>query len=216
MVKSPLPTREPMDISKLPKLSKTNQAAPSNEQANETASAEPVPPVKEKVIYVEHAMPGGPEAWISLAMGLLFLLMVPTTLTYISSKVFGTTFTPFADPTRPFPAKCDFIQYTDGTRLYYRDMSQFWSDLVITLFAIVLIIDGIIIASRVRNLRVAIAAFVLTILVVAANLFYLVRTFSGGIALMSAVAVAYGIYIAIFQWRLIQILKHRRSASTGA
>ncbi len=68
-------------------------------------------------------------------MGVLLLVLAPHSLGYFSSKVFHTTFEPYPDPTRPFPAKCDFLLYDDGTKIFYRDTTDFWSDLAITAFA---------------------------------------------------------------------------------
>ena len=39
------------------------------------------------------------------------------------------------------------------------------------------------------------------------NLAYLLYTFNQGVAILSAFAVAFGVYIAIFEWRLLQQLR---------
>lgn len=217
-----------MDLSKLPRLSQTEQPPPpaapvaAPPAARPTAGeppapqqpplAQPTPAEQERVVYVEHVAPGGPEAWISMAMGMLFLLMIPHTLTYASSKLFGTTFAPWPDPTQPYPAKCDFKLFTDGTKIFYRDSPDFWSDLFVTCFAVVLIFDGLIILW-VRKRLLIMAAFTMTILVVLLNLGYLIKSMSGGLAMLSAVAVTYGVYIAIFQWRLLDMLKQRHNSA---
>ena len=188
-----------MDVSKLPKLSqKPTPGVPAPETvATEPRAALPVP-----VVSI------GGEAWISVGIGLLLLLLTPTSLAYFSSKVFHTKFEPFADPTRPFPAKCDFILFTDGTKSFYRDTLNYWSDLVITVFALALILDGVVLAFF-RKPGAVMFALTLTVLSTLANLVYLFTSFSNGIAIWSAVAVIMGVYMAILQWTLFQSLARR-------
>jgi hypothetical protein len=192
-----------MDLSKLPKLSETPRPPP---QPGPEAPRVPV-------ARVEPAQFGlGAEAWISLAFGMLLLLISHNTLGYFSSKLFHTSFEPFPDPTRQYPARCDFILYMDGTKIFYRDTVTFWSDLVVTLFAITLILDGLILL-RARRAGVILCALAVTTIATLANLFYLVRTISGGLPIISILAVIFGVYIAIYQWNLY---KSRTAARAGA
>jgi hypothetical protein len=51
-------------------------------------------------------------------------------------------------------------------------------------------------------------ALVLTVATTIANLLYLVMTYGQyGLAVYSALAVAFGVYIALYQWRLYQSLR---------
>jgi hypothetical protein len=182
-----------MDISKLPKLSQSEPPPPS-----------PVEPADHRPI--QFAPPNRvAEVWISIAIGIILLLVTPHTLGYFSSRVFHTPFAPFADPTRPYPARCDFILYDDGTKIFYRDTRDFWNDLVITAFAMVLIVDGILMV-RARRAAVVMAGLLLTILATLGDLIYLVATFSSGVAIISALAVVFGVYIAISQWSVFRML----------
>jgi lipopolysaccharide export LptBFGC system permease protein LptF len=133
----------------------------------------------------------GAEVWISVAIGALLLLMQPRLLQFLSHKLFGTFFSPYIDP-------------NTGGEVPYTGQADFWSDLGITLFALVLILEGVAIALA-RKRGMIMAAFGLTVLTTAYNLGYLVTTFSsGGIALLSAFAVAFGVYIAIYEWNLLR------------
>jgi len=182
-----------MDVSKLPKLSQSDAPPPT-----------PVEPEGQRPI--QFAPPNRvAEAWISIAVGIILLLVTPHTLGYFSSKVFHTPFAPYADPTRPYPARCDFILYDDGTKIFYRDTRDFWNDLVITAFAMVLIVDGILMV-RARRPTVVLAALILTVLATLGNLIYLVATFSNGLPIISALAVVFGVYIAISQWSVFRTL----------
>lgn len=132
----------------------------------------------------------GAEVWISVAIGALLLLMQPRLLQFLSHKLFGTFFAPYLDN-------------QTGAEVPYTAQPDFWSDLGITLFAFVLIIEGLALAFA-RRRGVVMLAFGLTVLTTVYNLGYLVLTFSSGIAILSAFAVAFGVYIAIFEWRLLQ------------
>ena len=148
------------------------------------------------------------EAWISIGVGVILLLIVPTTLQYFSSKIFHTHFAPFGpyvDPENPsaLQPKVDYILYVDGSKVFYRDTLGFWSDLVVTAFALVLILDGILLVRR-RSVGVLGFAFCLTVAATLGNLIYLVSTYSSsGLAWISALAVLFGGYIAISQWTML-------------
>ena len=131
-----------MDMSKLPKFSQTPAPPPPEQPMMDQANPGPLSAPAQAAPAVAARPGNGPEAWISIGIGVILLLITPNTLAYFSSKIFHTKFEPFVDPTRPFPAKCDFIMYTDGTKIFYRDMTAFWSDLAVTAFALTLILDG--------------------------------------------------------------------------
>ena len=133
---------------------------------------------------------GGAEIWISIAIGAILLLMQPRLIQYLSHRLFGTYFAPFIHP-------------ETGDEVPYTTLVVFWSDLGLTLFAIVLLLEGLVLAFT-RKRALVMIAFGLTVLTTAYNLAYLVYTFSSGVAILSAMAVAFGVYIAIYEWRLLQ------------
>jgi hypothetical protein len=199
-----------MDLSKLPRLSKTDGPPPTESQIAPPARS-PIPlPAELSGTY----RPGLAEAWISIGVGVILLLVFPYTLQYFSSKLFHTPFAPFGDPDKPFPAKVDYEVWMQGGntyRIYYRDTTKFWSDLVITAFALVLILDGILMV-RFRKLPVVLFALCLTVAATLGNLIYLVKTYSQGLALTSALAVLFGGYIAMSQWSLARAMIQARTA----
>ena len=76
---------------------------------------------------------------------------------------------------------------------------NFWSDLAITAFAVVLIVEGIVLLVA-RNRTLLTIALVLTVATTLGNLLYLVLSYPDyGLAVMSAVAVIFGVYIALNQ-----------------
>lgn len=131
----------------------------------------------------------GAEVWISVAIGGMLLFMQPRLLQFVSHKLFGSFFAPYIDPA--------------GVEVPYIAQIDFWSDLGITLFALVLILEGLPIAFA-RRRGVVMLAFGLTVLTTAYNLGYLLYSFSAGVPLLSVFAIAFGVYIATFQWKLLQ------------
>ena len=195
-----------MDMSKLPRMSQTPPPPPpetSEPALDEGCSAPGIPAAQAQRAYRQELDYGSEptvslaEAWISIAIGLI-LMFVSTAgrfLEYLTSSNFSWNFT---DPT--------------GAPLPYRQTVFFWGDVAIFAFALLLIIDGLILFTRKPALVTVALAF--TIITVLMNFFYVVRMMNGyGFQLWSAIAVAFGVYIAIFQWRLLQSLRSSRAFS---
>lgn len=182
-----------MDLSKLPRLSDTNK-----EQQQQRASAPadlgqaPGAPQYPQPVRATSAEPvtAGGDVWISLAVGVILLLMQPRFMQWISSRMFHTHFNEFVKP--------------DGTIVPYPQVPEFWGDLGPTLFALVLILEGVALLFA-RNRAVVALAFGLTVLATAYNAIYVVMSYSTyGLALLSALAVVFGVYIARYQWTMLK------------
>jgi hypothetical protein len=223
-----------MDVSKLPRLSKTEVPRPSPMPAEGAApergafcdrcgaglragarfcdacgtpAANSTPTAGPGFRHDDEPPGAGLEVWISIGLGMLLLLLAPNALKWTSAQIFHTNFAPYVDPLTNQPA--DYILMTDGTKIPYRRQTAFWSDWVITAFAMALIFEGTALFFSRRPLVVLIALAV-TILATAANLVYLVATYGQGLALLSAVAVLFGTVIAVFEWQLLRSLAARR------
>jgi hypothetical protein len=192
-----------MDVSKLPKLSNTQEQV-RQEQAATAAESSDQAPVPVQAVNPPADLPAPPrgaDVWISIAIGVVLLLIFPRFLQWLSHRLFGTHFNPFVLP--------------DGTVVPYTQVPEFWSDLGPTLFGIVLIFEGIALALA-RKPAVVMIAFALTVLATGYNLVYLVMSYSKyGLALVSALAVVFGGYIATLQWQEIQLLLRTRAAREG-
>lgn len=182
-----------MDMSKLPKLSQTPPSAANVESTH--------PPGENPPRSIEYERRGPEpvsiaEIWISIFVGLILLVMYPTMMKYISSRLFGTTFDP--------------ILLTDGSTVPYpKFYPWFWSDLSITAFAFVLLFEGIALAMM-RKRWLVMLAFGLTVVATLLNLGYVIATVTTyGPPTVSLLAVAFGGYIAIYQWRLLRSLSVR-------
>jgi hypothetical protein len=182
-----------MDLSKLPKLSQTPSPPPPVDADTAAQSSNSPPPI---VHYERRGQEASPlaEIWISIVVGLILLVMYPTMIKYISSRLFGTAFAPF--------------ELNDGTVIPYPKVyPQFWSDLCITAFAFVLIFEGVALAML-RRRWLVMFAFGLTVTATLLNVGFVFATFATyGPPIVSLLASAFGGYIAIYQWRLLRSIK---------
>ncbi|HEY7088131.1 MAG TPA: hypothetical protein VH518_08595 [Tepidisphaeraceae bacterium] len=184
-----------MDLSKLPRLSETDKHAPPPQQAD--LKQQQAPPRAMPATYGP-AAPAGADVWISIAIGALIQLMSTRFWSYAFSKLFGSEFTwTFSDPS--------------GAPITYPQTVFFLGDLAMVLFGLVLIVEGIVFMFS-RSLPLLMAALVLTVLATAFNLVYLIGMMSQGygLQLMSALAVIFGVYIALSQWKMVSYLRAMR------
>ncbi len=235
-----------MDISKLPRLSKTETATGADDGAAPAAIGDPAvaapPPLATAApvragawcpncgapllpasrfcnacgarLAAEAPVPAGMgfETIISIAMGLFLLFMAPMGFQYWSAALTGRTFAPYDHPEN-VGEKVDFTRWIDTgtgavTDVRYRDTLGFWSDTAITAFALILILDGLVIAF-VRRRSVFALTFGLTLLATLLNLGYLAHSFTAGagFAQVSFLAVLFGGFMCYQQWNLLQTLK---------
>jgi hypothetical protein len=189
-----------MDMSKLPRMSQTpappppldeTAPAPPTDQARPTRAV----PVHEREYVYEPSTGPLAEAWISLAIGVILLLMFFRPIEYLLTSK------------QSFEQKYSFSA-GDGSPLTYPQTVFFFGDIAIVSFAFVLIFDGLILFTRKPKLIAAALCF--TVIAVLLNLAYVVRMMSGGYGLefASALAVAFGIYVAIFQWKMLQTFRY--------
>jgi hypothetical protein len=185
-----------MDLSKLPKLSNTPEHVPPPAQQPVAGSTD-APIQYERVVYATEP-PGLAEAWISIGIGVILLLMNHQLFTHLFGGNVGT----FSDG--------------QGNPLTYTQTVFFRGDLALTLFALALILEGLIIALVRRPSFVLIAA-VFTVLATIVNLIYLLLMMAQGygLQLLAAFAVLFGGYIASYEWRVYQSLRATNAKSTA-
>ncbi|MGA2440495.1 MAG: hypothetical protein ABSH08_06030 [Tepidisphaeraceae bacterium] len=175
-----------MDLSKLPKLSKTGQSQPGSEQP------EPARPPAEHEVKILPAI-GLAEAWISIALGVLLLFIFPNTLSYIHSPA------AFEQNITSFDAQ--------GNTIHYVQSPFFWTDLGVTVFAIALIVEGIVLAAA-RKIAPLIFAFCLTVLAALFNVAVIAHVYSViPFPVFCGIGVVVLGYMAMTQWRLIGMLR---------
>jgi hypothetical protein len=182
-----------MDLSKLPRMSETPAPPPP-------AQSTPLPQAPMPQVYFDPAPSVAAEAWISIAIGLILLLVSPYTLQWLISLI--SSYKP------PFlPITSTDFQTGAVTEVPYPSSVFFFSHLCVFAFALAMIISGLILFTR-KTLLVGLA-FAFTLIATLMNLIYVVKATMTGEALpiISALAVAFGGYLAFSQYRLLQVLR---------
>ncbi|HWE01920.1 MAG TPA: zinc ribbon domain-containing protein [Tepidisphaeraceae bacterium] len=230
-----------MDLSKLPRLSKTETPAPPPSQS---PSPQPLAgpatigpacpycaaPLRAGAKFCDkcgaalRATPQGSsgvpatgaEAWISIGLGILLIFLNPTLTKYVSSKLLHTSFAPYADLKDDPSDSVHFFKTDDmGNRVltevrpYLKtngdNEPNFPNDLAITSFALALILEGIALVLSRRPI-VVVFALVVTIAATLYNLIFFVNTYAHykTIPIISALAVLFGGYMAVYQFSLFK------------
>jgi hypothetical protein len=178
-----------MDLSKLPKLSKTGESQPP------PASPDIPDPVPAPINRTPAKSPpmGLAEAWISIGLGILLLIIFPNTIKFISSPDAFQQNNPVTDPS--------------GNTIPYLKSIFFLTDLGITVFAAALIVEGIVLAIA-RKPGPVIFAFVVTVVAALFNVIVIIRAEPiSGFPIVCGLGVLLLGYMALTQWRIITALR---------
>lgn len=194
-----------MDMSKLPRLSDTQREHKAHASASGAASD---PPPQRQ--YVPATPPPefdrsvGPEVWMSVIFGLIFLFMGWNFARYaiatLTGQPFHTNVTWSMGPRAG--QEVEYFELQGGVA--YTQAGMFLFGLALLLEAVAMLI-----AHRGLPFKRGLVAFALlvTLLATAFNLFVAIKIFGMGMfPLMSALAVAFGGYIAAYEWRMLQAL----------
>jgi hypothetical protein len=162
------------------------------------------------------------EAFLSIAVGLFLMMMAPMGIQYLKARVTGQAFTPYLHPTEP-NVYVDFVRYQNTatgvtTDYKYRDtFNAYWSDMSVTLFALALILEGIVLAL-VRNRWLVLLAAMIIVAATCLNLWYVVASYTRtspitgqayGLPPMSALAVIFGVVMAGYQFMMFAELRRQ-------
>jgi hypothetical protein len=199
-----------MDISKLPRMSKTE--SPANDAPapqDPTALADTVSTTSYPApgAYEPHPPGGlGIEAWLSIGIGLIFLFAFPHFTQWFVHTVFHTKTVP------------SFLPITDSSsgtevEIPYSKSIFFMSDLCVSIFSYALIVEGIALVLARRRPWVVVIALVITLVAVGLNLYYLLSSFGDGLPVVSAIAVVFGGYMLWYQSKVFADVRQRRAAA---
>ena len=185
-----------VDLSKLPKMSQTPK--PPENSALPQPAADP-PPVHPAPRYDEPPISAGPEAWFSIIMGLIVILMQQNLVKHLLSFIGGTPPAPFSDGMRT---------------LSYQQTPFLMHDIGIALFGLGLITEGAVLLFVRKPLLIAMSTALMVVatvwnLVTVAR-FYAMPTY--GLQIIPALAVAFGVFVALYQWKLYRYMTRRESA----
>ena len=194
-----------MDLSKLPRMSKTppvpaESEMPAAPAESSSAPTTPCPyckaPIRVGARFCESCgvqisgnsgiAAAGPEAWISIAVAAILLFIFPNFLKFLA---------------HPHDTSAlDAIDTATGAPIPYTHSALFWNDLGVTLFCAVLLIDAVVMLLFSRRSPLLCAA-ALSALVGIFNVFVIAHTTSlTGFPVQCALAVAFSIYIAFSQF----------------
>jgi hypothetical protein len=192
-----------MDMSKLPRMSQTSappaaQAVAPEEEGRDTRDVVVAGYRQEQVDYGAEPSSSFAEVWISITVALIlfFISTAPRLVQYVFSR---SSFTwTFND--------------ASGAPITYPQTVYFWGDVAVLSFCLTLIFEGLVLGLARKPALVA-AAFAFTVAATALNFLYCASMMSNGYGfqIYSALAVAFGVYIAIYEWKLLQTLRMTRT-----
>jgi len=193
-----------MDMSKLPKLSQTPKP-PSNE-----------PPAGEPEPLSYGPQIGTPEAsiagmlWISLVIGALCMFWGRGAASYFFAKLTG----------REHHTHVNWVAGPNaGQEVGYWDLqgAVAWTDTGVFLFGLAMVLEGIALAvlnSKMGGKKIWLSASLgVVVIATIVNLVTAVKVLNvGATPLTSGLAVAFGGYMAMYQWKLLRMLSTGRAA----
>jgi hypothetical protein len=141
----------------------------------------------------------GAEAWMSIAIGAILLFVFRRAIEYLINPAAVDAAWTFSDP--------------GGNPLTYRQTGFYWADLAAAAFAATIVLEGIV-TLLVRRAGVMLTAFVVTVAVLLLNVFGLVKVAqvhgANNVQIINVFAIAFGGYIAFYQFATCRALAGRR------
>jgi hypothetical protein len=156
-------------------------------------------PPKTSVAHYGAPLPGGfipAEFWLSLCFGLIILFMFPEFRDYLINlhhpDIFYSKYT---------------IVDASGMSLAFEKSAFFFREMGLTYFGIVLILDALVLLRPTWSLLVW-ATLAVTVSSVLLNIYAIIQSNdTAGFAWQNALCVAFGGYLALYQWRLLQLMR---------
>ena len=107
-------------------------------------------------------------------------------------------------------AAIDAVDMQTGASIPYATSALIWPDLGVTLFAVVLIIEGLLMLFA-RSKFLAIVCLALSAGAATFNIWVIARSYSViGFQIVCSLAVAFCVYISLYQWKVLESLRARR------
>jgi len=192
-----------MDLSKLPKMSETPKPPPP-QPPKDDAAREPAG----RMAAVDAGAAG--MLWFSLIVGALCMMLGRSFASYATAKLRGVE----------YHTKVDWqVGPKAGQEVAYFELQTgaAWADMGIFLFGLAMILEAVslaIVNSRARAKQFWIAASLcVVILATIINLIAAIKVLEAGlIPTVSGLAVAFGGYMAMYQWKLLRLLSTGRTA----
>jgi hypothetical protein len=229
-----------MDLSKLPRLSKTDAAEPAPVSNADAPAADAPPPLAQPAVArtfclqcgaplragarfcdscgarvesggLDYAAPVradagvAAEVWLSAIIGVVLMLLGRSFGGYLLARLTG----------QPYHTN---VSWTDGPNtgqeVAYWQLDGFTAlnDSAIWLFGVAMLLEAVVLAAVNTRFKAKVGllrlALFITLLATAYNLFAAMKLLGAGVLpLLSLLAVGFGGYIAVFEWRLLQQLR---------
>jgi hypothetical protein len=200
-----------MDLSKLPKFSQS-PPPPAEEKADAATEQSAMPPAAIPVDYGHSPSPGiGAEVWISVIIGLIFLMIGWNFARYTGCVLTGQVYHTNVNWTAG-PKAGSEVKYTE------LEGSVFWNDSAMFLFGLALVMEAAVLLAVHANARFAkpliAAGWFLAFFATAYNVVVAAILFQAGVMpLMSLLAVAFGGYMAMYLWKMLQAMPSAKALS---
>ena len=204
-----------MDLSKLPRMSETNKHAPPppppDQGEPQLAAATPQPAPVDYRSYDAARPSVGAEVWLSLIIGLILIMVGWRFARWAAAMMTG----------QPFHTNVNWMAGPKaGQEVSYYELEGFtaWTETALFLFGVALVLEAAMLAVVYSRLggKVALTAIALlvTVLATALNLVVAIKLLGNGIMpLMSVLAVGFGGYMAVYEWKLLQQLRATNAAA---
>ena len=203
-----------MDLSKLPRLSNSASPAPSSPPVAETPLTQPpavAPPANTGV----DAVGIGADIWFMSIVGLILIFLGRDFIRYefdvLSHRTFHTNTTWESGPKEgqevAYPELMGFTNIAGDT---------YYTHSCLVLFGLTMIVDGIgraLASSRLPGRRGILAATLFITLATIIYNFLVAAKYlaAGALPVVSGLAIAFGGYLAFFQWAMLQSMRSRRA-----
>ena len=201
-----------MDMSKLPRLSNTQQHTPPPATADDPSQAPPPEqpiPARPEPPYSEPPMTQGmllgAEVWLAGILGIIFMLFGKNFGIWLAKTITGATYHTNVTWSQGHPLAGQEVPYT---QLDASMGMPFWTDASVFLFGLAMVFEALVLtassSSRLRRPLIT-TALGITILAIGFNLFAIAKLMSNGITpIISLLATAFGVYIAMYEWALLK------------
>jgi len=207
-----------MDMSKLPRMSDTQRQQEAHAAAVAQQQQQPQPPSQgvdyrtPPAVSLERSV--GAEVWISVILGLVFVYMGWNFARYTIATLTGQTF--HTNVTWNTGEKAGqevaYFELMGGTAYTESGIFLFGVAMLLEAAAMLIFFSG-------APMKRALITFALgvTVLALAYNAVVVMILMGMGIfPLMSILAVAFGVYMAVYEWRMLQALNAVEARGGGA
>jgi hypothetical protein len=158
----------------------------------------------------------GAEVWLSAIVGVVLMLFGMTFAKWALTTMVGGTYSTGLTWGAPVPGQPN--QHPEGSPIAYWDLAGFTAlqDAALFLFGFAMVLEAVVLLAVHSRLRAKVplllVALTVTLTATVLNLVVCAKIVAAGaLPLMSLLAVGFGGYIAVYEWRLLQHFRAARA-----